>query len=132
MRSSLEKMWGWVFVGLVQLPVAALVGALVGTFDLAVWVMGMVAHHVARSASTLSTGRRFAIWLLAVICGAVTTAIGPALLPVLGGEAVLAVVAIRVALNWLPVAATWGISKVLVLHLTGPRAASPAQMSQVR
>ncbi len=132
MRDSLERTWGWVFVGLVQLPIAGLVGALLGRFDLAVWAMGIASHHVARSGSVLSTGRRVFIWVFGVTCGALAAVVGQGLTPDVGPFSLGTVVAVRLALEWLPVAAAWGAAKAVVPHLVGTRPVPVRPVNQAR
>ena len=150
MRSSLEKLWTLLFVALVQLPVAAVVGGLAGIQNgLPFWVMGMAVHHSVRSATILSFRRRLAMWLIAMTVGVITAGVGAIAISLLmqvtapyalagqkGGEPSARVtsvfwfvVAIRTTIEWAPMLVAWLVSGVLVRRSPGRRQIAPPSIA---
>lgn len=143
MRSSLGKLWTSLFVALVQLPVAAVVGVLVGKTDLSIWVMGMAAHHAVRSVGGLSFARRLAIWSTAMTAGSVTVWLGAVAISLLmqftansalnaSGQVTSVfwlVASTRLAIGWAPVVVAWAVSRALVRRSTRrEQVVSPAEL----
>lgn len=134
MRGSLGALWSLLFVALVQLPVAAVVGVIIGQTDLSIWVMGIAAHQAVRSATDQSFLRRLAIWLIAMAVGGITAVLAAVAIGLVtqntagyamagSGEVTSAfwlIVASRLAIRWAPAAVAWAVSRNLVRRSARP------------